>query len=212
MLVLSVRYRRCVLMLIILAVLRGTNTALCLLWKTSFQRISKAEGAWEMWQIDNIWYFCCWFEQCIKKKSKPAVVVIVLCFVVTKGLVSLRVCCLCRWWRGQRWSCCLLTLSTCSNEETISVSLTAACQLTRRQRPRGDSCPGDRRTSFCNGCHGEHGSPDVKAPRKMPRKPPGTVTVDTGGGGVGFRGSGSVRAGGSGTALNTLSTERRTPW
>lgn len=30
------------------------------------------------------------------------------------------------------------------------------------------------------------------------------------GGGVGFRGSGSVSAGGSGTALNTLSSERRT--
>lgn len=30
------------------------------------------------------------------------------------------------------------------------------------------------------------------------------------GGGEGFRGSGSVRAGGSGTALNTLSSEQRT--
>ena len=53
--------------------------------------------------------------------------------------------------------------------------------------------------------------PDVKAPRKMLGKPPGAVAMDTSvGEGWGFRGSGSVRAGGSGTALNTLSSERRT--
>lgn len=71
---------------------------------------------------------------------------------------------------------------------------------TTTRGPLGDSCHGDGCTSSRSGYHGP---PDVKAPRKMLRKPPGAVTMDTGGGGVGFRGSGSVKAGGSGTALNT---------
>lgn len=97
---------------------------------------------------------------------------------------------------------------------------TQSCQLTRRspligrRRPRGDSYHGHRRTSSRSGCHGLF---DVKAPRKMLRKPPGAITMDTRGGGRGegrggaeFRGSGSVKAVGSGSALNTLRSERRT--
>lgn len=66
---------------------------------------------------------------------------------------------------------------------------TQSCQLTRcstligRRWPRGDSYHGHRRTSSCRGCHGLF---DVKAPRKMLRKPPGAITMDTGGGGEGW--------------------------
>lgn len=63
-------------------------------------------------------------------------------------------------------------------------------------------------TNYVTHDFGYHGPCDVRDRVKRCRKPRTAVTMDTGeGGGVEFRGSGSVSTSGSGTALNTPSSE-----